>query len=421
MSAPEPKQISRVAVVGGGPAGLMAAEALAAGGVQVDVYDAMPSVGRKFLMAGKGGMNLTHSEAAGPFLARYGARSEQIAPLLRRFDAEALRRWVHGLGIETFVGSSGRVFPADMKAAPMLRAWLHRLRGAGVRFHMRHRWTGWASSALVFAALEGEVQVQADAVVLALGGASWPRLGSDAAWVPFLEARGARVQPFEPSNCGFDVDWSEHFSSRFAGEPLKSVAIGIERESGAVGWRAGECLITATGIEGSLVYALSAPIRELLKQNPGEGATILLDLAPGMTPARVLAEVTHPRGARSMSSHLQSRLHIAGVKAGLLRECVGKEEFADPPMLAQRIKALPLVVRRPRPIAEAISSAGGVAFESLDAQLMLAALPGVFCAGEMLDWEAPTGGYLLTACLASGLVAGEGALAYLKPLKAARA
>ena len=408
-------EFPRVAVIGGGPAGLMAAEALAAGGARVDVYDSMPSVGRKFLMAGKGGMNLTHSEAADKFLARYGSRAGHIAPLLRRFDAEALRRWVHELGIETFVGSSGRVFPTDMKAAPMLRAWLHRLRGSGVQFHMRHRWTGWAdeaSTALVFATPDGEAQVRADAVVLALGGASWPRLGSDAAWVPHLEARGVRVLPFQPSNCGFDVAWSEHFSSRFAGEPLKSVALGLPRGEN-VDWRVGECLITATGIEGSLVYALSAPIRERLNQSEGAGTPILLDLAPGLSQERVLEEVAHPRGARSMSSHLQSRLHITGVKAGLLRECVSKEEFADPQTLARRIKALPLIVLRPRPIAEAISSAGGVAFESLDAHSMLTALPGVFCTGEMLDWEAPTGGYLLTACLASGLVAGEGALAWL--------
>jgi uncharacterized flavoprotein (TIGR03862 family) len=409
----KPPEIPRVAIVGGGPAGLMAAEAASAGGARVDVYDSMPSVGRKFLMAGKGGMNLTHSEAAPQFLARYGARAGQINPLLNRFDAEALRSWVHDLGIETFVGSSGRVFPTDMKAAPMLRAWLHRLRETGVQFHMRHRWTGWADNAsttLAFITPNGEAHVSADVIILALGGASWPRLGSDAAWVPHLEARGVRVEPFEPSNCGFDVDWSEHFSSRFAGEPLKSVAIGLARDDGSIDWRAGECLITATGIEGSLVYALSAPIRERAK---GENKTILLDLAPGLTPERVLEEVTHPRGARSMSSHLQSRLHITGVKAGLLRECVSKEDFADPPTLAQRIKSLPLKVLRPRPIAEAISSAGGVAFESLDAHSMLTALPGVFCAGEMLDWEAPTGGYLLTACLASGIVAGEGALAYL--------
>jgi uncharacterized flavoprotein (TIGR03862 family) len=392
----------------------MAAEALAAGGAQVHVYDAMPSVGRKFLMAGKGGMNLTHSEPAEPFLARYGARREQIAPFLQRFDADRLRAWVHDLGVETFVGSSGRVFPTDMKAAPMLRAWLHRLRDRGVQFHMRHRWIGFdgdTPKTLLFAAPDGETRVQADAIVLALGGASWPRLGSDAAWVPEIEARGVHVQPFQPSNCGFELDWSEHFRSRFAGEPLKSVMLGLTDADGAIDWRVGECLITASGIEGSLIYALSARIREQI--NAAGSAEILLDLTPGLSIERVTDELARPRGARSMSSHLQSRLNLSGAKAGLLREGASKEDFADPARLARKIKALPLRVLRPRPIAEAISSAGGVVFESLDARSMLTALSGVFCAGEMLDWEAPTGGYLLTACLASGLVAGEGALAYL--------
>jgi uncharacterized flavoprotein (TIGR03862 family) len=412
-SSTDPRSM-RVAVIGGGPAGLMAAEALSTGGAEVDLYDAMPSVGRKFLMAGKGGMNLTHSETAGPFLARYGVRALDIEPLLRRFDPQALRAWVHGLGVETFVGSSGRVFPADMKAAPMLRAWLHRLRGSGVRFHMRHRWLGWMDASpesLRFSTPGGERAVDADAVVLALGGASWPRLGSDAAWVESLEACGVRVVPFQPSNCGFDIDWSEHFSQRFAGEPLKSVAIGLPRADGSIDWRMGECLITATGIEGSLIYALCAQIRDRL--NTGDAA-VLLDLAPGLTPQRVTDEVAHPRGARSVSSHLQSRLNLSGAKAGLLRECLSRDDFSHPHRLAQGIKALPLRIVRPRPIAEAISSAGGVAFESLDQHLMLEALRGVFCAGEMLDWEAPTGGYLLTACFASGLVAGEAALAYLR-------
>ena len=391
----------------------MAAEALSAGGAEVDLYDAMPSVGRKFLMAGKGGMNLTHSEPIEPFLSRYAERRPYIEPLLNRFDAAALRAWVHGLGVDTFVGSSGRVFPTDMKAAPMLRAWLHRLRGSGVRFHMRHKWLGWDDEALRilrFATPEGERAVEADAVVLALGGASWPRLGSDAAWIPYLEARNVGVSPFVPSNCGFDIDWSEHFSSRFAGEPLKAVAIGLPREDG-IDWRTGECLLTSTGIEGSLIYAMSARIRDRLAGGDG---TFFLDLLPALTPQRVHGEVTHPRGARSMSSHLQSRLHLTGAKAGLLREVLSRGDFADTARLAQRIKALPLTVARPRPIAEAISSAGGVTFESLDSHLMLEALPGVFCAGEMLDWEAPTGGYLLTACFASGLVAGEAALAYLR-------
>jgi uncharacterized flavoprotein (TIGR03862 family) len=416
MSSVENIESVNVAVVGGGPAGLMAAEALAAGGARVDVFDAMPSAGRKFLMAGKGGMNLTHSEPAGAFLARYGARSPDIAPLLARFDANALRDWVHGLGVETFVGSSGRVFPTDMKAAPMLRAWLHRLRASGVTFHMRHRWLGWANddaSVSRFATPSGEKQIRHDAIVLALGGASWPQLGSDGAALPVLAARGVAVRPFAPSNCGFDVDWSEHFKSRSAGEPLKSVAIGVPRADGALDWRVGECLITEHGIEGSLIYAMSAPIRDRIAASGGAGVVIQLDLAPQLSAERVRDEVLHPRGARSMSSHLQSRLHLKGVKAGLLHECLSKDEYADPDTLAARIKALPLRLLRPRPIAEVISSAGGVAFEALDARGMLSALPGVFCAGEMLDWEAPTGGYLLTACFASGLAAGEGALAWL--------
>jgi uncharacterized flavoprotein (TIGR03862 family) len=390
----------------------MAAEALSAGGAEVDLYDAMPSVGRKFLLAGKGGMNLTHSEPAEPFLGRYGSRMSDIEPLLRRFDAHALRAWVHGLGVETFVGSSGRVFPTDMKAAPLLRAWLHRLRGSGVRFHMRHKWVGWTDKSpvsLTFSTPEGERTTTADAVVLALGGASWPRLGSDAAWTALLDGRGVRVAAFQPSNCGFDIDWSEHFSQRFAGEPLKSVAIGLPRTDGSVDWRGGECMLTATGVEGSLIYALSARIRDRLTAGDD---TVLLDLLPGFTPSRVLEDVARPRGARSMSSHLQSRLNLTGAKAGLLRECLGRDAYADPQRVAQGIKALPVRIVRPRPIAEAISSAGGVTFESLDQNLMLRALPGVFCAGEMLDWEAPTGGYLLSACLASGLVAGEAALAY---------
>jgi uncharacterized flavoprotein (TIGR03862 family) len=412
MSSVENAAAVNVAIVGGGPAGLMAAEVLAAGGARVDVFDAMPSVGRKFLMAGKGGMNLTHAEPADAFRSRYGARREQIAPLLDRFDADALRAWVHGLGVETFVGSSGRVFPTDMKAAPMLRAWLHRLRAAGVGMHMRHRWIGWAdddTSVSRFVTQEGEKSIRHDALIFAVGGASWPQLGSDGSAVAMLAARGIDVAPFVPSNCGFDADWTPVFRERFAGEPLKSIAIGVPRGDGAVEWRVGECLVTEHGIEGSLVYALSAAIRERV----AAGGEILIDLTPQLSAERVREEVMHPRGARSLSSHLQSRLHLTGVKAGLLRECTSKDGFADLETLAARIKALPLRLRRPRPIAEAISSAGGVTFESLDARLMLRALPGVFCAGEMLDWEAPTGGYLLTACFASGIVAGEGALAWL--------
>ncbi|NQE51489.1 TIGR03862 family flavoprotein [Herbaspirillum rubrisubalbicans] len=403
---------SRVAVIGAGPAGLMAAEVLAAHGVAVDVYDAMPSAGRKFLLAGRGGMNITHSEAQPDFLPRYGKRREQVAPFVRRFDGEQLRAWIHELGIETFVGSSGRVFPREMKAAPLLRAWLHRLRQAGVQFHMRHRWLGWQEDgALRLAHPEGEIAVRPDAVVLALGGGSWPRLGSDGSWVPLLQARQVEVAPLLPSNCGFELDWSAHFRERFAGEPVKPVVASTAHASGGVQNRRGEFIVTAEGIEGSLVYAMSAALRDTIA---AEGsARLYLDLLPDWPLEKVEAELAHPRGARSLSSHLQSRLHLKGVKAGLLRELLSKEDFADMGKLARAIKALPLTVWRTRPLAEAISSAGGVSFEALDDALMLRALPGVFCAGEMLDWEAPTGGYLLTACFATGRAAAAGVLHWL--------
>lgn len=402
----------RVAVIGGGPAGLMAAEVLAAGGVQVDVYDAMPSVARKFLLAGKGGMNITHSEALPAFRRRYGAREAEVGRWLDGFGPEAVRAWIHGLGIDTFVGTSGRVFPTDMKAAPLLRAWLHRLRESGVRFHMRHRWLGWQGASLRFAGPEGEVLVDAGATVLALGGASWARLGSDGAWVPLLRDQAVEVAPLAPANCGFDVDWTPYFSGKHAGAPLTTVAIGWRAADGSMQRRQGQFVVTATGIEGSLVYAISAPLRD---QIAAEGsATIWLDLLPDLDPARVAAEVSRPRGSRSLSSHLAGRLGIKGVKAGLLHECLSKEEYADPDRLAAALKALPLVVQRPRPIDEAISSAGGVRFEALEeGSAMLRALPGVFVAGEMLDWEAPTGGYLLTACFSSGRAAGSDALDWI--------
>ena len=401
-----------VVVIGAGPAGLMAAEVLARHGASVDVYDAMPSAGRKFLLAGRGGMNITHSEPLPDFLPRYGNRRDEVAPFIRRFDNEQLRAWIHALGIDTFVGSSGRVFPLEMKAAPLLRAWLHRLRESGVRFHMRHRWLGWDEhGAHRLAAPDGEVSVTAHATVLALGGASWPRLGSDGAWVPLLQQRRVDVAALRPSNCGFELDWSEHFSQRFAGEPVKPVVASVARPDGGMQNRRGEFVVTAKGVEGSLVYALSAPLRDAIAEHGS--VRLYLDLLPDWTLEKVYAELTHPRGARSMSSHLQSRLHLKGVKAGLLRELVSKDDFADPARLAQAIKALPLTLLRPRPLAEAISTAGGVSFEALDDGLMLRALPGVFCAGEMLDWEAPTGGYLLSACLATGQGAAAGVLDWL--------
>ena len=417
LPMPDQPFIARVAVIGGGPAGLMAAEVLSQGGLRVELYDAMPSVGRKFLLAGKGGMNITHSEPAAEFVGRYAGRQAQVAPWLAHFDAQAVRSWIHGLGVDTFVGSSGRVFPADMKAAPLLRAWLHRLRSSGVQFHMRHRWLGWEGDALRFATPHGAQLVRADAVVLALGGGSWARLGSDGAWVPLLEQRDVALAPLAPSNCGFDIGWSGHFASRYAGQPLTTVAIAWTNADGHQVRKKGQFVVTASGIEGSLVYALSAELREQIARDGS--ATIYLDLVPDFSQQRVFDDVTRPRGARSMSSHLQSRLGIKGVKSGLLRECLSAAQFADSAQLARALKLLPVVLKAPRPLDEAISSAGGVRFDAIDAKTsMLVAVPGVFVAGEMVDWEAPTGGYLLTACLASGRAAGRGALAWLGQLSA---
>lgn len=401
---------AHVAIIGGGPAGLMAAEVLSQAGVRVDLYDGMPSVGRKFLLAGVGGMNITHSEAYPAFLSRYAERAANIAPLLRAFDADALCRWIHELGIETFVGSSGRVFPTDMKAAPLLRAWLKRLRDSGVVIHTRHRWLGWdENGALRIDSPEGEKTLSPDATLLALGGGSWSRLGSDGAWMLPLEQRGVGLAPLQPSNCGFEVQaWSEVMVSKFAGAPLKNIAIGLNDDVP----RLGECVITATGIEGSLIYALSAPIREAI--NVHGAATIHIDLLPGRPVDKLQAALSKPRGSRSMAKHLHSQVGIDGVKAALLRELTDAATFADPALLARAIKTLPLTLVKTRPLDEAISSAGGVTFEAMDERLMLKALPGVFCAGEMLDWEAPTGGYLLTACFASGRAAGLGMLDWLR-------
>ncbi|MFH2135019.1 MAG: TIGR03862 family flavoprotein [Pseudomonadota bacterium] len=400
--------MKQAAVIGAGPAGLMAAEVLSQRGLQVDVYDAMPTAARKFLMAGKGGMNITHAEPFEDFLTRYGTRRAQIEPLLNVFPPQALREWIHGLGIETFVGTSGRVFPKEMKAAPLLRAWLHRLREQGVRFHMRHRWLGWdAAGALRFATVDGEHSLAADAVVLALGGASWPQLGSDGAWTALLEQRGLTIAPLRPSNCGFEIAWSDHFRQRYAGQPLKSVVatFGDVRKQG-------ECLIDAHGIEGGLIYALSAALRDEIEAHGH--ATLHLDLLPDWTLERIEKEVNHPRGSRSLSSHLQSRLGVKGAKANLLREVLSAEQMNDMTLLAKTIKRLPLRLTATRPLAEAISTAGGVRFEDVNENLMLTQLPGVFVAGEMLDWEAPTGGYLLTACFASGHAAGNGVSHWLK-------
>jgi len=397
-----------VAVIGGGPAGLMAAEAASAQGARVVVYDAMASVGRKFLLAGKGGLNLTHAEPLPAFETRYGAARARLAPLLEAFGPAELRAFATSLGLDTFVGSSGRVFPRDMKAAPLLRRWLHRLRERGVAFRMRHRWLGWADDGgLRFATPEGETRVGAGATVLALGGGSWPRLGSDGAWTALLAARGVEVLPLRPANCGFDVRWSAHFVERHAGAPVKPVAASCSTADGHTSTRRGEFVVTAGGVEGSLVYALSAPLRDALDAHGT--ARLTLDLLPDWELPRVQRALAAPRGKRTLSEHLKRGLGLTGVKAALLREVLRREELDDPVRVAQCIKALPLDLVAARPLAEAISSAGGVALDTLDARLMLRDLPGVFCAGEMLDWEAPTGGYLLTAAFSTGHHAGLGA------------
>ena len=403
---------SHVAIIGGGPAGLMAAEVLVQAGVAATVYEAKPSLARKFLRAGVGGLNLTHAEDNARFCARYGHERTRLQPMLDAMKPEDIRRWAAGLGVETFEGSSGKVFPVDMKAAPLLRAWARRLHASGVRFRLRHRWTGWdASGALQFETADGPVGVRPRATLLALGGASWPQLGSDGAWVPWLEARGVSIAPLRSANCGFEVAWSSVLREKFAGDQLKSVALSFTDLQGDTEARVGEMMITDYGVEGSLVYAFSQRLRETVERDGS--ATFFLDLLPARSQEQVQKELLSPRGARSMSSHLQSRLGLKGVKAGLLREAVGKAAYTDAAALAEAIKALPITVTATRPLAEAISSAGGVRFDAVDENLMLQALPGVFVAGEMLDWEAPTGGYLLTACLAQGAWAGRGLLKWL--------
>jgi uncharacterized flavoprotein (TIGR03862 family) len=393
----------------------MAAEVLSNANISVDVYDAMPSAGRKFLLAGKGGLNITHSEAFDTFMSRYGAFSAILKPVLDNFAPDDLCQWAHDLGIDTFIGSSGRVFPKDMKAAPLLRAWLHRLRGANVSFHMRHQWQGWVDNhptLLRFQTPAGERHIQADAVILALGGGSWKKLGSTGAWVPLLIDRGIHVTPLKPSNCGFNVNWSPYFRGHFAGQPVKTLQISFHASDGAQFSQAGEFMITENGVEGGLIYALSALAREEIEQL--NYAEIHVDLAPDRSLEWLVNRLVQPRNKQSLSNYLRKRLHLDTVKIALLRETLTLAGADDPVKLCTTLKKLPIRLIATRPIDEAISSAGGISFDALDEQLMIRALPGVFCAGEMLDWEAPTGGYLLTACFATGRAAGAGALTWLQ-------
>ncbi len=402
------KQARHVAVVGAGPAGLMAAEVLSTAGVRVTVYDRMTGPGRKFLMAGRGGLNLTHGEPLDRFIARYGPAADRLRPAIEAFPPSALRDWSAGLGQDTFVGSSGRVFPAAFKASPLLRAWLARLDRAGVGFAFQHRWIGWVpESNLSFQGPQGEsVALASDAVVLALGGASWPRLGSDGGWVGPLRDRGVAVGDLRPANCGFRVDWSEHLRARFAGTPLKRLAVTF----GGTTVR-GEAMVTATGIEGGAIYALSGPIRDALAE--ASPRIVVLDLCPDFTPAELTRRLSVPRKRQSLSTFLRKSASLAPVAIALLRETADGPLPTAPEDLAARLKAVPLRLAAPAAIERAISSAGGIAWDELDARFMLRRLPGVFAAGEMLDWEAPTGGYLLQACFATGAAAGRGALGWL--------
>ena len=391
----------------------MAAEQLAGHGLTVTVYDAMPSVGRKLLMAGKGGLNISHSEPFAAFVSRYGATQPRVLPWLTAFSPSDLQAWVHDLGITTFVGSSGRIFPEAMKAAPLLRAWLHRLRQAGVQFQMRQRWLGWdADEGLLFQHGDTVQSLHADAVVLALGGGSWPQLGATGAWQALLADRGVAVRPLKPSNCGFDCLWSDHFRQRYAGQPIKALRLGLNQPNGAWQWLHGEVMLTEHGIEGGAVYALSAALRDHLERDGT--VTLYLDLLPDCPHSRLQQRLSQPRQKQSFSNVLRKSAGISGVKAALLQECLPDASRLSADTLAHHIKQLPLTLVAPRPLAEAISSAGGVAFTALDPHLMLQALPGVFCAGEMIDWEAPTGGYLLSGCWASGRAAGQGALRWLQ-------
>lgn len=394
---------SKAAIIGAGPAGLRAAETLAQHNIQVEVYDAMPSAGRKFLVAGKGGLNLTHAEPYELFVTRY-SNAKKLRPHLDAFPPNALRDWAKTLGFETFVGSSGKVFPKGMSAAPLLKAWRNRLETQGVIFHFRHRWKGWnETNALQFDTAQGTRYQHPDGVILALGGGSWQKTGSTGAWVEILQKRGIQILPLKPANCGFNIQWSEHYKTRFAGKPIKSVTLSFKGRT-----ERGEFIVTKHGIEGSLIYKFSAALRDEIEESGS--ATIKLDLLPD----RVAPTFKRPRGKRSLSSYLKRETGLSGAKANLLWETLPHETPPDLGLIGATLKSLPLRLLSPRPLEEAISSAGGIPFEALDENLMLKQIPGVFCAGEMLDWEAPTGGYLLTACFATGRAAGKGTLAWLK-------
>lgn len=398
-----------VAIIGGGPAGLMAAEILSQRDIKIDLYDAMPSLGRKFLMAGKSGLNLTHSESFEIFLSRFGKSQKELLAHISNFTPNDVIAWAKSLNIETFVGTSGRVFPKQMKASPLLRAWLQRLQANGVTFHVRHRWIGWQDDNLIFDTPNGVIEAKPHATILALGGASWPKLGSNANWIPWLEQHGVKINPFRPANCGFQVNWSPHFSEKFHGHPMKSVVLTFQDFK-----QQGEFVVTRKGVEGSLIYTVSAKLRDEIDSTGT--AIITLDLAPHVSKEKLLKVLSRPRDSRTLSNHIKKTIGIQDVKMGLLYEFISKEDLNNIEKLVTAIKSLEIPLCAVNPIDAAISCAGGVSFEELNSNLMLMKMPGVFCAGEMLDWEAPTGGYLLTACFATGKTVGYAASNYVKEL-----
>lgn len=402
-----------IAIIGGGPAGLMAAEVLSLKGYAVHVFDAMPTMARKFLRAGIGGLNITFDEPFELFIERYYERQQEVNYLLSQFTPDDLLNWVHNLGVETFVGSSGRVFPIEKKAAPLLRAWLQRLRASGVKLHNRHRWLNWnRGGSLKFMTPEGNKTFSADATLLAMGGASWPQLGSDGTWVKPLQDKGVEVEKLKSANSGFKVNWTDFFCEKFSGQPLKSVTASITKATGEVYKKQGDLMVSTSGLEGGLMYALSAFARDAIEQ---QGKAILyLDLCPNKSESQLTEKLSQSQGKNTLSKHLKNKIGLQGIKTALLYEQKDKTYFSDPAKLAHLIKQFPITLTATNPVAEAISTAGGVSFTALDENQMLVNVPGVFCAGEMLDWEAPTGGYLLSACFSSGYAAGQGIAKWFK-------
>lgn len=403
----------QVAVIGAGPAGLMAAEVLVSQGFLVSVYDAMPSAGRKFLQAGRGGLNISHSLAIDEFLLQYGEASNWLTPMIRAFDASAIQAWMKGLGIDSFIGSSGRIFPIDKKAAPLLRAWLHRLKQAGVSFHMKHRFIGWQGASLLFNHADTQELVSADAVVMALGGASWPQLGSKGEWLAPFAQQGIEVAPFRPANCSFNVAWSQHLVQHYAGAPIKPVILHYQDSAGQSYQHQGELILSASGLEGGLIYRFSAVLRDAIQSFGSQ--TIYLDMLPSLNEQQALNKLNQSSARLSLSNKLKTSLNLSAVKIGLVQEWV-KQHNVTPNYvsLVQLLKHYPVSLIAVGEIAQAISSAGGVKQSALDERLMLTTKPGVFCVGEMLDWEAPTGGYLLTASLATARWAAQGVAEWLK-------